>query len=241
MATSSSPANPGPGTGQGSVSSPGSGPASVSGSGSRSGAGSRSGSGPAYGSGPAGGTARLVEVAVLGSARVGAGDPRHDAAGRLGGLLAAQGWTVVTGGYGGLMAAVSRGAAAAGGHTVGLPMAPWQHLTPDASHAELRWSDDYAQRLAHLLATRVAVALPGGVGTLAEASAVWAAAQTEPDTARLVLVGAGWRRLVDAFRAELVVDERDLALPVIVESVEAAIPAVQRLLDTPAEVLGARG
>ena len=58
---------------------------------------------------------------MLGSARVAAGDPRHDAAGRLGGLLAAQGWTVVTGGYGGVMAAVSRGAAAAGGHTVGLP------------------------------------------------------------------------------------------------------------------------
>jgi len=221
VATSSSPADPG--------------------SGSRSGSGS--------GSGPAGRPGRpikvaaetTVEIAVLGSARIGAADPRHDAAGRLGGLLAAQGWTVVTGGYGGLMAATARGAAAAGGHTVGLPMAPWDHLAPDHSHAELRWSDDYAQRLAYLLATRVAVALPGGIGTLAEASAVWAAAQTEPDTARLVLVGPGWRRLVAAFGAELVVDERDLALPVIVDSVEAAIPAVQHLLDTPAEVLGARG
>ena len=178
---------------------------------------------------------------MLGSARIAAGDPRHDAARRLGGLLAAQGWTVVTGGYGGLMAAVSRGAAAAGGHTVGLPMAPWEHLTPDASNAELRWSDDYAQRLAHLLAARVAVALPGGIGTLAEATAVWAAAQTEPGTARLVLVGPGWRRLVAAFGTELVVDEKDLALPAVVDSAEAAIPAVQYLLDTPAEVLGARG
>ena len=49
-----------------------------------------------------------VEVAVLGSARIGPGDPRHHDAQRLGGLLAAQGWTVVTGGYGGLMAAVSQ-------------------------------------------------------------------------------------------------------------------------------------
>jgi uncharacterized protein (TIGR00730 family) len=182
-----------------------------------------------------------VEVAVLGSARVAAGDPRHDAAGRLGGLLAAQGWTVITGGYGGLMAAVSRGAATAGGHTVGLPMAPWEHLTPDESNAELRWSDDYAQRLAYLLAARVAVAMPGGIGTLAEATAVWAAAQTEPGTARLVLVGPGWRRLVAAFGAELVVDEKDLALPVVADSVEDVVPAVQHLLDNPAEPLGARG
>jgi uncharacterized protein (TIGR00725 family) len=182
-----------------------------------------------------------VEIAVVGSARVPSGDPRHDAAGRLGGLLAAQGWTVVTGGYGGLMAATARGAAAAGGRTVGLPMAPWQHLTPEASNAELRWSETYAERMAHLLAASVVVALPGGIGTLAEASAVWAAAQTEPGAARLVLVGDGWRRLVDAFGAELVIDERDLALPAVVTEVEAVVPAVQRLLDAPAEVLGARG
>ncbi len=199
--------------------------------------------GPANGpAAQAGAAARAaVEVAVLGSARVAAGDSRRDAAGRLGGLLAAQGWIVVTGGYGGLMAAVARGAAAAGGHTVGLPMTPWEHLTPEGSNAELRWSDDYTQRLAFMLATRVAVALPGGIGTLAEAAAVWAAAQTERGTARLVLVGAGWRRLVAAFGTELVVDANDLALPVIVDSVEAAIPAVQHLLDTPAEPLGARG
>lgn len=180
-------------------------------------------------------------MAVLGSARVAAGDPRHDAAGRLGGLLAAQGWTVITGGYGGLMAATARGAAAAGGHTVGLPMAPWEHLTPETANAELRWSDDYAQRLAHLLAAGVAVALPGGIGTLAEATAVWAAAQTEPETARLVLVGSGWRGLVAAFGTELVVDERDLAIPVVVDSVEDVVPAVRHLLDTPAEIPGARG
>jgi uncharacterized protein (TIGR00725 family) len=178
---------------------------------------------------------------VVGSARIPPGDPRNDAAGRLGGLLAAQGWTVVTGGYGGLMAAAARGAAAAGGRTVGLPMAPWQHLTPDASHAELRWSNDYAQRMAFLLAASVVVALPGGIGTLAEASAVWAAAQTEPGAARLVLVGASWKRLVAAFGADLVVDERDLALPAVVADVDAVIPAVRRLLAAPAEVLGARG
>jgi uncharacterized protein (TIGR00725 family) len=182
-----------------------------------------------------------VEIAVVGSARIQPGDPRHDAAGRLGGLLAAQGWTVVTGGYGGLMAATARGAAAAGGRTVGLPMVPWQHLTPDASHAELRWSQTYAQRMAFLMAASVVIALPGGIGTLAEASAVWAAAQTEPGAARLVLVGAGWKRLVAAFGAELVVDERDLSLPAVVTEVDAVIPVVRHLLEVPAQVLGARG
>ncbi|HEX6931871.1 MAG TPA: LOG family protein [Streptosporangiaceae bacterium] len=185
--------------------------------------------------------AGAVEVAVLGSARIGPGDPRHDDAGRLGALLAAQGWTVVTGGYGGLMAAASRGASAAGGRTVGLPMRAWQHLTPDASCAELRWSVSYAERLAHLLAASVAIALPGGVGTLAEASAVWAAAQTEPGAAQLVLVGPAWRALMAAFADQLIVGPKDLALPVAVDTVDDVVPAVQRLLHTPAAVLGAHG
>jgi uncharacterized protein (TIGR00730 family) len=185
--------------------------------------------------------AEPIEVAVLGSARIGPGDPRHDDARRVGRLLAEQGWTVVTGGYGGLMAAIASGAAAAGGQTVGLPMTPWAHLTPDPSNAELRWSDDYPQRLAFLLGTRVAIALPGGVGTLAEATAVWAAAQTEAGSARLVLVGPSWRRLIGAFASELVVDGQDLALPVLVDRIEDAIPAVRGLLSDRTPPLGARG
>ena len=188
------------------------------------------------------GTSSLpAEIAVLGSARIGPRDPRHEDAVRLGRLLAEQGWTVVTGGYGGLMAATSSGAAAAGGRTVGLPMSAWTHLTPDPSNIELRWSDNYPQRLAFLLSTRVAIALPGGVGTLAEAAAVWAAAQTEPDTARLVLVGPSWRRLIGVFASELVVEAEDLALPVVVDQIEAVVPAIRRLLEAPAQPLGARG
>src|SRR5258708_19642112 len=78
------------------------------------------------------------------------------------------------------MGAVSRSAAAAGGRTVGLPMRAWQHLTPDPSCAELRWSSSYAQRLGFLLAARVAIALTGGIGTLAGASAVSASPPTQP-------------------------------------------------------------
>lgn len=185
--------------------------------------------------------ATRVEIAVLGSARIGPGDPRHADAMRLGSLLAGQGWTVLTGGYGGLMAAVARGAAAAGGHTVGLTMRAWTHLTPDDSSAELRWSTSYAERLGYLLSARVAIALAGGIGTLAEAAAVWAAAQTEAGAAQLVLAGPAWRRLVGAFASELVIGEQDLALPVIVDEVNAVIPAVQRLLDRPAPVIGGRG
>ena len=65
-----------------------------------------------------------VEVAVIGSARIGPDDARHDDAVRLGAALADAGWTVMTGGYGGLMGATASGAAARGGTQSGLPMRP---------------------------------------------------------------------------------------------------------------------
>lgn len=182
-----------------------------------------------------------IEIAVVGSGRLKPGDPRHDDAIRLGGLLAGEGWTVVTGGYGGLMAAVAQGAAESGGRVVGLPMTVWPHLTPDANHAELRWSDDYAQRLAHLLGTRVAVALPGGIGTLAEASGVWEAAQTEPGAAQLVFVGKAWGRVLDVFATELVIDEGDTAIPIVVDDVDDVIPAIKRLLEHPSPLMKSHG
>jgi hypothetical protein len=182
-----------------------------------------------------------VEVGVIGSARIGADDPRYADAERLGRALAAEGWTVVTGGYGGLMGATSGGAAAAGGHTVGLPMSDWKHLTPHASNAELRWSVDYAERLRHLLAADVVVALPGGIGTLSEAAMVWAAAQTEPDATQLVLVGEAWRGVRDAIGAGLVVDEHDVALARCVAGVDDVVAAVHESLHRPRAEVRARG
>lgn len=184
---------------------------------------------------------RTVEVGVIGSARIDAGDRRYADAERLGRALAAEGWTVVTGGYGGLMGATSGGAAAAGGHTVGLPMSDWKHLTPHESNAELRWSVDYAERLRHLLAADVVVALPGGIGTLSEAAMVWAAAQTEPDATQLVLVGDAWRGVREAIGAGLVIDEHDLALARCVAGVDDVVAAVHESLHRPRTDARARG
>jgi uncharacterized protein (TIGR00730 family) len=182
-----------------------------------------------------------VEVGVIGSARIGSDDPRYADAERLGRALATEGWTVVTGGYGGLMGATSRGAAAAGGHTVGLPMSDWKHLAPHESNAELRWSVDYAERLRHLLTADVVVALPGGIGTLSEAAVVWAAAQTEPDATQLVLVGDAWHLVRDAIATGLVVDEQDVALAQCVEGVDDVVAAVRHSLDRPRAEARARG
>lgn len=184
---------------------------------------------------------RTVEVGVIGSARIGADDPRYTDAERLGRALATEGWTVVTGGYGGLMGATAGGAAVAGGHTVGLPMSDWKHLTPHESNAELRWSVDYAERLRFLMAADVVVALPGGIGTLSEAAMVWAAAQTEPNATQLLLVGEAWRGVHAAIGAGLVVDRNDVALARCVAGVDDVVAAVYESLGRPHTEVRARG
>lgn len=133
----------------------------------------------------------------------------------------------MTGGYAGLMAAVAEGAARAGGHVIGLPMAHWSTLTPSEHHHELRWCANYPERLAHLLGCDAVVALDGGIGTMSEAFVVWAARQTEPDAPTLIVSGDGWPHLLDIVRAEMVVDAVDLAHVLTAETPEQVLVALE--------------
>jgi len=153
-----------------------------------------------------------LTVAVIGSARLSPPDPRCALAEQIGAAIAARGWTIMTGGYGGVMAVASRAAAEAGGKVIGLPMSGWTGLQPNEWNHELRWSDTYPERLAHLLAADAVVALDGGIGTLSEAAVVWAALQTEPAVPDLVFLGAGWPPVLESLAARLAINDGDLAL-----------------------------
>ena len=59
-------------------------------------------------------------ITVFGSARPRAGEADYEEARRLGGELARRGFQVCTGGYTGVMEAVSRGAKEAGGRTIAI-------------------------------------------------------------------------------------------------------------------------
>lgn len=59
-------------------------------------------------------------ITVFGSSRPSHGHPHYEMALELGTQLASRGFTVCSGGYGGVMEAVSRGAKQAGGHTIGI-------------------------------------------------------------------------------------------------------------------------
>ena len=149
-----------------------------------------------------------MKVTVFGGSKPVPGDRGYEEALDLGKALALAGHTVITGGYGGTMEAVSRGAAEMGGHTVGItceeidayrPGGPNQWVLEERTYKSLK------SRLYALIdVCDAALALPGGIGTLAEISAMWSQIQVAPipDKRPLILIGKGWRKIFTALELE---------------------------------------
>ncbi len=127
---------------------------------------------------------------------------------RLGFLLGQAGFTVITGGYIGVMEAVSKGAAQAGAHVVGITceqIEDWRPVKPNRWINEERRYPTLRERLFALVdGCEAAIALSGGPGTLTEIALTWNLLLTESISPRpLILVGASWRAVVDQFFAAL--------------------------------------
>lgn len=182
-----------------------------------------------------------IEIGVMGSARLTEDDERWMLAHKLGELLAGEGYVVVTGGYGGLMAAVSRGAHEKGGNVIGLPMQHWAGIAPNRWNAMLRWSTDYGTRINHIIGCDAVIALPGGVGTLAELMIAWSASQTEGRALPLVLLGECWPPIIKSIRENLVVSDVDIDLLRFVTTPEEALGEIRAGLQDKRVGPGPRG
>jgi uncharacterized protein (TIGR00730 family) len=148
-----------------------------------------------------------MRVTVFGGSQPEAGDLAYTQAMYLGQLLGNAGYTVLTGGYIGTMEAISRGAAESGGHVIGVTcdeIEAWRPVSPNPwVQEEVRYST-IRQRLFGLIeGCDAAVALPGGIGTLAEVAEMWSHLQTGAIDARpLILVGNAWRIVMDRYLTE---------------------------------------
>ncbi|OQY36205.1 MAG: hypothetical protein B6I38_00190 [Anaerolineaceae bacterium 4572_5.1] len=150
----------------------------------------------------------IKRVTVFGGSKPQAGSPAYAQAQKLGELLALAGCTVLTGGYIGAMEAVSRGAAEAGGHVIGVTcdeIESWRPVRPNRwVHEEMRYPT-IRQRLYALVDNcDAALALPGGIGTLAEIAVTWSQLQIQALEPRpLIAIGTGWKNTFATFHAEL--------------------------------------
>lgn len=142
-------------------------------------------------------------VAVIGASKTTPDHPDYAEARRLGRLLAESGLTVASGGYAGLMEAVSEGAASTGGTVIGVtaPTVFPSRPGPNRHVSIERPADTITQRIHDLIDMADAViALPGSLGTLTELVMAWNAAFVAPFSGRrarpVVAVGAVWNEII---------------------------------------------
>jgi len=145
-----------------------------------------------------------LRVTVFGGSKPRPNEPEYEQAYQLGKYLGAAGYTVLTGGYIGTMEAVSRGAAESGGHVIGVTcdeIEAWRPVKPNPWVMQENRFPTLNQRLNALIQDcEAAIALPGGIGTLAEIAVMWSQLQTAASAPKpLVLVGLGWQQTLDAF------------------------------------------
>src|ERR1700756_1200696 len=140
-------------------------------------------------------------VTVFGSSRPRESDAEYEEARELGRMLAVNGFSVCSGGYGGVMAAVSRGAKEGGGKTY--------RVTAEFFSAQANsWIDEevrvatWQERLFELI--RVAhgfVACKGGTGTLVELAVVWEMLNKSVIGLKpCVVLGEFWQPILDRVR-----------------------------------------
>jgi uncharacterized protein (TIGR00730 family) len=186
---------------------------------------------------------RMV-VAVFGAAFLEEKDPAYRTAVTLGSEIARRGWSAASGGYGGTMAAVSRGAFESGGHTIGVTCETLRRagrrVNPWIAE-EIRCPTIRDRLITLVRLADAAVALDGGIGTLTEIAFDAVEIQTGELSPRpLLLLGKVWEDTFHTFlhSASPFVREADKLIFGFVSSPEAAITIIREHFD---RLTGARG
>lgn len=144
----------------------------------------------------------MAVITVFGSSRPAPGSAEYETARHLGAALARAGFTVASGGYGGTMEAVSRGAKEAGGKTIGVTAAVFRSSANAWVDEEIR-VQTWQERLLKLVELGAGyVVLPGGTGTLVELAVAWEWLNKGFLAPRpLVILGDFWQPVVEAIPA----------------------------------------
>lgn len=139
-------------------------------------------------------------VSVFGSAREKPGTPFYRDAEKLGRLLVEHGYGVITGGGPGIMEAANKGAAEAGGASVGLRIElPFEQGCNPYVKTRLDFHYFFVRKLMFVKYAVAYVVMPGGMGTLDEFSEAFVLSQTKRIRPfPIILYGSSyWRGLLD--------------------------------------------
>jgi hypothetical protein len=174
-------------------------------------------------------------VAIFGSARLGPDHPYARAAREVAAGLSRAGFSIITGGGPGIMAAANHGATGGAGRSIGLNIQLPKEQAPNG-YADLSLDFKYffARKVMFIKYSCALVGMPGGYGTLDEIFEALTLVQTgKIHQFPVVLYGTGfWGGLFEWLRkqplAEGMISDEDLGLVHLTDRVDELVELVER-------------
>jgi len=169
-------------------------------------------------------------VTIFGSARVKPEDKYYQMAEKLGQLLAKNEFAVITGGGAGIMEAANKGAAEAGGQSVGMNIKlPFEQKPNPYANLQIDYKYFFIRKVMFVKYAVAYVIMPGGYGTMDELFEALTLIQTKRvKSFPLILMGREyWQGLLDWLKNSM--QQKDMILPFDLEMIQ--------IIDEPEEVV----
>jgi len=173
-------------------------------------------------------------VSMFGSARAQPGDPIYQKAEAIARKCAEHGYAVITGGGGGVMEAANKGAAEAGGVSVGLNIElPFEQVPNSYANVRLSFRYFFVRKVMFVKYAQAYIILPGGFGTLDELFESITMIQTRKIKPFPVFLvdSSYWGGLMDWIRSTLLAQDK-----ISPEDLE-----IFRIMDDPDQIVHALG
>ena len=174
-------------------------------------------------------------VSIFGSARTEPDDPYYQKAETLARLLAEKGFGVITGGGPGIMEAANKGAAEAGGQSVGMNIRlPLEQKPNPYANISIDYKYFFIRKVMFVKYAMAYVILPGGFGTMDELFEALTLIQTKRiKPFPVILMGSEyWKGLVDWLRKTMLRDNKispeDLELFQIIDDPDEVVKHIQK-------------
>ncbi len=169
-------------------------------------------------------------VTVFGSARVKPEDPYYQMAEKLGRLLVQNGFAVITGGGPGIMEAANKGAAEAGGRSVGMNIKlPFEQKPNLYANLQIDYKYFFIRKVMFVKYAVAYIIMPGGYGTMDEFFEALTLIQTKRvKSFPVILMGREyWQGLLDWLKNTML--RTNMILPFDIEMIQ--------IMDEPEEVV----
>ncbi|MCP4024260.1 MAG: TIGR00730 family Rossman fold protein [Desulfobacteraceae bacterium] len=172
-------------------------------------------------------------VSIFGSARTKPQNHYYKKTVQIAGLFAQAGYSVITGGGGGIMEAANKGAAKKGGESVGLNIVlPFEQVPNKYATRQIEFNYFFIRKVMFIKYAQAYIAIPGGFGTLDEFFEALTLVQTNRiRPVPIILVGTKyWNGLFQWIKDQLInekmISKKDLDLFHLLDDPEKIVETV---------------